>query len=627
MEAANIASDSDGLTNSPLVSANPTDTQVDEQDKFFDFTQARPHLRRLIDDWHTEIEDTEVRRKTRKVEIDIEGLRQKGDLDEDETIIPVRVIDSNIQREQPPYINYLKNSRRLAIFECLDDPTKDNDLLEQDFTKKCTYTSWETPHYKCLDGSQAHGWDAIEVVYDESKPGNFSLEHIGHDKLLFPRSAIDIQQCPRIIRCYDVSILQLRLWVKKYGFDPIQVEMILAKRRNTQKEGETERIYKLYFKKDGIVNVSWFCMTDGVSDWLKKPVTHYIGIDDTQTRQPKPLDMYPIFILPYRETEEPKVVDHKGRCFLDEFKQEAQTALWSSFVNGMNRASNIYASPSTEDGTGASLKELQNVTLRGGRILSKPMNFWHTEYPDPVVLRTLQYADVANSEETNQVNFAAINREDSRKTAKEIGAAEQQQQLLNSVQLTLFSTFIRQVYSLVWLIVQSQAMQQKIKFLLIQKAQPVINPITGTPVIDQSTGQPATQIIFTNDIDTIKLTYSIRAAGDVDVVQKQEMIQAMQQDMPLVMQTALKDQFILDYFKLKYPDRAERYAAALQQGAQMQQLIGLVQQLSTTLEGVLKDAPQLVQELPDNQRQQLGSMLQEASQLTGAANGKPQQRQ
>lgn len=604
-DSSQSSSDNDNIATGTTNVVSNVPISEDEQDKMFNFTEAKVHLDRIIRDWSTEVEDTEVRRKTRKLELDIEGLRQKGELDEDETIVPIRVIDSNIMREQPPYINYLKNSRRIAIFECVSDPEQDSDLIEQEFTKKSTYTKWETPHYKCLDGSQAHGWDAVEVVYDESKPGHFAIEQIGHDRLLFPRSAIDIQQCPRIIRCYDVTILQLQKWVKSYGFNQEQVDNLRKTRKNTQKENETVRIYKLYFKKDGIVFVSWFCTTDGCTDWLKAPVQFYCGVDEKQTTmsidlmtgmptpqeswQNKPMELYPILILPYRETEESKVVDHKGRCFLDEFKQEAQTALWSAFINGMNRASTVFASPMQEDGSGSALKELSNVKLVGNRILSRPMQFWHMDYPDPIVLRTLQHAEVTNSEETNQVNFAAMNREDSRKTAKEIGAAQQQQSLLNSVQLTLFSTFIREVYSYAWMIVQSQALQSKIKFLQVKKQMPVLDPMFNKPVIDQMTGAPKMQDYYENDFETIGKIYSIRAAGDVDVIQKEELVARMQQDWPVIQGTPLAQQFLLDYIKLKYPERAEKYAGLMEQGDPSKQLIA---QLATVLQGAVKDIPQ-----------------------------------
>lgn len=600
----------------------------DIQDKFFDYPTARIHLERIVKDWSTEIEETEQRRLERKVDINVESLRQEGSIDEDETIIPIRVIDSNIQRELPPFINYLKNSRRIAIFECLDNPILDCDQIEQEFTKKSTYTKWEVPHYRTLDGAATHGWDAVEVVYDETKPGHYGIEQIGHDKLLFPRSAIDLQQCPRLIRVYDVTILQLQKWVKNYGFDKNQVDLVVKSRKDTQKENETIQVYKVFLKKDSVVYVGWFTLKDfGVNDWLKAPQKHYIGVDEQKqpdlmetataiinqqpppqpTWQPKDLTLYPIFLLPYRETEEQKIANHKGRCFLDGYKQEAQTALWSSFVNGMTRASNIYGSLSQEDGTGSSLKEVENLPLRGGRLLNKPITFWQLPYPDPVVLRTLQYADVANSEETNQVNFAAMNREDSRKTAKEIGAAQQQQTLLNSVQLTLFSTFIREVYGFAWLIVQSQALQNKIKFLL--KEVPSQQP--------QMPGMPPAAPIYQNDVATIGMMYSIRAAGDVDVIQKEELIQKMQQDFALVMNTPLASTFTIDYFKLKYPDSADRYATILGQADQMNQMKSMIGRLGTMLDGVLKDAPQALQQLPPNERAELAQTIQQAQQMSG----------
>ena len=625
------STDNDALVSgSPLVVSDPQqegNKSEDEQDKMFIYNDAKVHLQRIVSDWDTEVQDTEVRRKMRKLEIDVEGLRQKNELDEDESFIPVRIVDTNIQRELPPYINYLKNSRRISVFECLEDPDQDVDLIEEGFTKVSTYTNWETPHFKCLDGSMSQGWDAVEVVFDEDKPGHFSIEQVGHDKLLFPRSAIDIQQCPRIIRSYDVTILQLQKFVESFGFDPEQVDLIRKTRKNTQKENETVRIYKLYFKSKGIVQVGWFCLTDGVTDWLKKPIQFYCGIDEQQMQmiqqnpllppEPvaqwvnRPMNLYPIFILPYRETEEPKIVDHKGRCYLDEAKQEAYTALWSIFVTKSTRANYTFASPSTEDGTGASLKELEDIKLTAGRVLNRPMQFWSPPAPDSTILRILQYADAANSEETNQVNFAAMNREDSRKTAKEIGAAQQQQSLLNSVQLTLFSTFIRQVYSFAWLIVQSQALQNKIKFLQIKN-----------PMVQQlmQAGQqvPPNVPLYLNDIQTIAKQYTIRAAGDVDVIAKQEILGNMQQDWAVIANTPLANQFIVDYIKLKYPDKADTYGAILQQQDQVTQLKGMVGQLGTMLSGLLKDHPDDLHSLPQEQQQTLMQTIQQAQQVAGA---------
>lgn len=622
----------------------------EEQDKMFVWSTAEIHLKRLINNWNEELRDTEQRRKLRKVEINVEELRQKGILDEDETIIPVRTIDTNIQREQPPYINYLKNSRRLAIFRSLSKPKEDTELLELEFTRGMSYTSWETPHFKCLDGSQTHGWASVEITYDKSKPLNCGLEYIAHDKLIFPTKTIDLQQCPRIIRIYDVSMLQLRDWVDKYGFSDEQVSIILDKRKNTEKENDTIRIYKCYFKtikqetQKMCVYVAWFAVTEGMSDWLKQPMEHSVGIKSQQqvpdfqinqqtgqTEQTmkmqwvdEELSDYPIMLLPYRETEEDEITAHKGRCFYDENKQESQTATLSGFVNGITRASNIYASPKQEDGSGVSLAEIKDVKLSGGRLLNKPIEFWHTDYPDPMVLKALQWFDTSNSAETNQVNYAAMNREDSRKTATEIEAAQGQQQLLNSVQLTLFSTFIRQVYSFAWLIVQSQALQGEIVFLIVEKQRPKVNPFMGQqPVIDPQTQQPEMETYEENDFERIAQIYDVRAAGDVDVVEKQELITSMQQDFALVSGTALKDQFIADYLRLKYPEQGEKYVTILQQNSQMQTMQSLIARLGTVLNGAL--TPEMLNNRPQQEQADLSSLMQEAQTYMQPQGQQPQQ--
>lgn len=638
-----------------------------EQEKLFDFGQARVHLDRLIQDWHTEVEDSEVRRKTRDIEVDIEGLRQKGDLDEDETLIPVRVIDTNITREQPPYINYLKNSRRICTFRSLDNPDTDPQLIEQEFARGMTYPGWETSHFKCLDGGQTHGWATIEVVFDTDKPLNVGLEYVAHDELFWPRTVKDIQDSPRMVRAYDVTITKLKSWVRDYGFDLAQVSTIVDPVKNTQKEQETRRIYKLYFKKEGVVYIAWFALTDGVKDWLKKPAKLFLGIKhkvqktktELQPQQQQSVDpmtgqvmvstvnvpvevpyedwedsdikMYPIFVLPYRETEKPKVVDHKGRVFLDENKQEAQTAILSGFVNGLTRASNIYGSPSQEDGTGASLKELEDIKMCGGRMLSKPINFWSPPYPDPMVIKAMQYFDTANSEETNQVNFAAMNREDSRKTAREISAAEQQQQLLNSVQLTLFSTHIRSIYGFAWLIVQSQALQSNIIFLLKQQQRPQM--MMGQQLPDPNNpAQPLMETYYENDFETIGQTWELRAAGDVDVVQRQEKIQQMMQDWPVISQTGLATRFLSDLMRLKYPDVGDQYAQIIESTSSIEQMQGMIVGMGTIMAGMVQQHPEMMQTIPPEQQQQIMQLIQQSQQMATASkqnnntqqNAKPQ---
>jgi len=616
------------ITDNPEAPGLPTDpVQVEQKaelDELFDFNTARIQLKRMIDDWDHEVKQTELRRLKRDVNIDVEALRQKKKLDEDETLIPVRVIDTNIQREQPAYVNYLKNSRRICTFNSLTNPDQDTQKLELEFTRGMTYISWETPHYKNIDGAQTHGWDALEVVLDSTKPLGVALEHVGHDNLYFPRTSIDIQFSKFVIRRYPLTLMQLEAFTKApYSFNAEQVAKLKDSRRSTNKESETLDIYKEVCKKDGQVYISWFALSDGCDDWLSAPVPLDLGLIDPATGQPIPTTSYPYFILPYRETEKPMIVQHQGRVYYDENKQEAQTAILSGYVNGLTRASNLYASPAKENGTGAAIKTVEGLILAGGRMLSEPVNFWSPPYPDPTVLNALQYFDVANSQETNQPNFAIANRKDSRKTATEIEAAGTQQQMMNSVQLTMFSTLIRQVYNFVWLIVQSKALRNEIVFLQIDQQQPIINSLSQQPVMDPMTGQPQMQTVRMNNTTVLAQTYDLRAAGDIDVVQRQEKIQQMMQDWPVVVNTPLRDQFLQDLMRLKYPDVGERYSQILGQTSQMQGMQSIIGRLATILQGAMQQHPEMMTTLPPEQQADVSKLIQQSIQMAQPATGQP----
>lgn len=631
----------------PQEVADDLKTYLDDQrEQLVDFSKAKTYLTRIVDDWSDEVKQTENRRNIRDIDIDNVNLRKSGKLDEDESLIPDRVIDTNIQREIPPFINYLKNSRRLAIFTCVSNPDiTDSQRLELEFTRGMTYPNWETPFYKEIDGAATHGWDAMEVVYDESKPLNVGLEQIGHDKLFFPKSCLDIQDASRIIRAYDVTINQLKSFVEKFGFSRDQVGKIIAARAGKQDEPETVRIFKKFCKFEGAVWVGWFSLQYGCDNWLKAPIKLDLGIKvkrtistqvpttvlgptgmpqtvmTTQSQdvwQSEDIKQYPVFVLPYRETEKPLVIDHKGRVFLDQYKQEAMTSILSSFVTGLYRATQVYAARSNDDGTGSSLAEENNIVLTGNRILNKPVAFFHSDYPDPMVLKALQYFDVANAAETNQVSFAANNRQDSRKTAAEVESANQQQSLLNSVQLTLFSTHIRSIYSLVWMIVQSQALQSVIKFLLIKIAQPQLNPLTKDPILGQN-GQPVMQEVWVNDEVIIQQIYDVRAAGDVDVIQRTEKIQQMKQDWPVISNTILKDVFLAELIRLQYPDSGDKWAKVLEtQGNQFEQMKGLLGAMGKMMAGAITDHPEIMDGLSPEDKNGMLQIVQQSQQLAGA---------
>lgn len=250
-----------------------------EQEDFNDYQScASPKLRILEDSWTREVQETDRRRKLRSVSIDVRKLRADGKIAKDDTIVPCRVIDTNINRELPPFIAYLKQSRRVAIFKDVLNTTANVEAVESEFTRVSQYDGWELPQFKVLDGSKTHGWDWVEVVLDVDKPGHFAVEHVAHEDLLFPMDALNIQSCEYIVRRYHVTAQQLRTFVDKYGFDANQTAMLLGKHDNTRTP-QNHCVSKCMWKdvKSGIVYVAWYSIKE-CNDWLKTPTPLFLGV-------------------------------------------------------------------------------------------------------------------------------------------------------------------------------------------------------------------------------------------------------------------------------------------------------------------------------------------------------------
>jgi hypothetical protein len=591
-----------------LPGQDPTLEIDPDYQRLFNFSNARINLKALIDLWSITLYTTEQNRAFRKLDLDNNVLQQQGKIDSDEMVIPTRTIDTNIKREQSVFIAYIQQARRIVTFTDRENPSNDTQVLEEDFSRGMTYEDWMTPHIKTIDGTQTHGWDCVEAVFDESKPLHVALEHIGHEKLIFPFDAREIQFLESIIRIYTVTQPQLRQFVKEFGFSNDQVKVILDKYSDTRKN-ESITIYKQLFKFQGVVYVSWFDITT-TSDWLKAPEKLYLGrkeqvtvnvpilgqhpltgeptMDMVPTPQWQEQDetQYPVFMLPYENLEDERIVMNQGRVFLDKSKQEALTAIASGIVNGITRASQVYGSPA--QGLGGRPMVNDDVQMTPGRLFTEKIEFWSTPWPDPSAMQAFQMLGTYNDAESGQVNYAAQNRQDSRKTAKEIEVASSEQGLLRSVQITNFSAWLRKVYSFCFQIVKSQALQGKIKF------------VSTRP-------------------DLLQADYDIRAAGDIDVIQRVEKLQRMKQDWPVIGTTPLAQAFLLDMIKISYPDEAPRYAQLLQQGSQERQWIA----------SVMPVLPELMKQLPPGsiqpqEMQQLQQMYQQGQQIVS---GQPPQSQ
>src|SRR6185503_18541779 len=320
----------------PSTIANPEANIEDspEYSELFEYDKAKIRIDQLIHEWAEECRESEKRRDERYIDLDIEALRQKGDIAEDETFVPIRVIDTNIMRELPEFMAFLKQSNRLAIFNCISNPEIQTDNIETAYTKGLTYLGWYKQFKKLIDGASLHGWDSIEVVFDETKPLHVSFEHIGHDRLFYNRKCSDIQDYELLIRKYDITLLRLEKFKQK-GFDPVQIDLILQVNTARRKKDETINIFKIQFKFNNCVYVCWYSKDSNVKTWLKAPEKLKIGIAEKQESpgvvvneqidmasqggstsptiwQDKEIDIYPIFQYLYKDDECETITEHVG---------------------------------------------------------------------------------------------------------------------------------------------------------------------------------------------------------------------------------------------------------------------------------------------------------------------------
>ena len=540
-------------------------TEVAPIDLSTDFETLRPKLQSLKSDWEKEIIETEKRRRIRKIDVDVESLRAQGKLKPDETLIGVRVIDENIKKEQPVFVNYLTQSDRIAVFDCKTTPSLQVKPLEIAFTKGMNYDGFFKQLYKTVDGAAAHGWDSVEVTYDPGKPLGCGVEHIGHENLLFSFQAKDAQADEVIMRRFKVTSSQLKSWVTKHGFNQVEVDNLL--RQDSQdKIPDPLEIFKVWIKSPakGYVEVAW-CALEGnkTNGWLKDPIPLFLGRTRTEMttvmetvdiggiplQQPRQVPqvvneqetLFPIFIHIYLEGEEQCITQQKGRVFYDRPWQDAQIALRSLVINGAIRASNVYGSPKNPSATGAKISKL-DITLEHGCFYSEPMDFWRTEYPDPAILQAADSLDTRKAAETGQTASAVINRKDSRKTATELDSAQEEQSKLALTPIMLFSGFMRGVLSFAWYIVQAQAIQNKIRLLSVQQ----INPMTGEQV---SMNNP----LYLNQ------EYDIKPAGDPDVLRRNDRIQREVNMIPIMQGTPAWVEFLKDLIMDVLPENGQKY--------------------------------------------------------------------
>ena len=561
---------------------------------FTKYEDASTNVRQLLDVIGT-LESTAVEnRNSRKLDINVEAERADGHLDEDEFLVPAHIIDTNIRREQSKYVAYVTGSRRSAIFTSITEPTTATGELERDFTDKTRYPGWQVPLFKIIDGMQLHGYSIAEVQFDEDKSGHFAVEAVNYEDFGFPADTRDIQACEMLVHRHYFTALQLRDMVDNDDFNEDIVDILLNE--NPDGEGvnyvDVESLYeveKVMFKHEGKVFVAWSCCKKS-DDWLRDPRPLYLGRRDGETLQDE-VD-YPYVVFPYTILEDSAIQNATGRAFADRTVQETITSLMSSFVTAHRRAANFYFAKDNEDPNNTNVQT--SVRFQPGALIDANIKQFQLTPPDTSMVSAIQSLMSQNAQEQSQINYAAMNRKDSRKTATEVQAASNEAQQLSSTQVSLFSIALKDVYEWCWRIYQSRVIAGALR--------------------------PAASIdLFLNH------KFNIKPAGDVDVIERQEKSQKMMVAWQVVAQTPLAPVFLQNMMRLMFPDEGESYAKMLQIGDQKDQLL---QQLLQVVNSLVVDQ-QTGQLTPEAQpfEQQLKMLQAQVADILGQSQQNAKQQQ
>jgi hypothetical protein len=522
---------------------------------------------------HGAVEATTVtNRRLRSNKADVEQMRSAGLLQENQTFIGVRLINQNINQALPPLLSYLKQSPRMATFV-----PGDNSYLDQEFTRVLQYPGWEIPYIEVLDGAELNGIGYMMVKADNTKLGGVSMETIPFNEIVYDRRLKSLQDSPAVLIKHVITAVSFYHWDSFENFDKNSDAYNAITKRLLSEEvnviGDDLVIYETFVKVNGFVYRGWYYKDS--KQWLKQPLPFSNGIEEsvpevnidpmamttepTYVNKPVHLTYYPIAVKRAEIKENRKHDEAEGRAVEDYHKQEAATTLMTAAVNGCTQAANTMWSPDGANLDGMAPAQLQ-YKIKNNAIWKTPMRAFTAPWPDPMIFKGIEAITQQNAMENNQVAWAVNNRKDSRKTATEIEAAQQQQGMLTGTSALVFSIFLRDVLTMTWPIVQSEAKKGSIKFLI-----EVSDPAEKEAILSKQ--------------------YEVKPAGDIDFVEKQQRITNIQQDLPMFQGTPIGQEMMKEYVRLRYPEKYDQWSKILSQGNDTQ----LIQGLGQALQAVVTD--------------------------------------
>jgi len=539
--------------------------------------EAAATIRKLKDVMDEQEQVVINNRHLRYTEIDLEAERKAGRIAPDELYIPQHIIDTNIRREQAIYIGYVTQASRAAIFTNKDDPTIDGQTLERDFTMRVRYDGWQIPLYRAIDGMQMNGYSIVEIVHDQTKPGHMALQDVAYGDFGYSLDSRDLQACEMVTRRYRFTKTQLLAMANKdtWGFSLAQVQKVVCVKdseTNDYKEQSLYKVEKVMFRKKGVVQVAWSC-AERCDDWLRAPRPLYIGrltLDPSTGSFVKAFETtYPYYVVPYSITENTEIRQIKGRAYLDQDYQEGVSSLMSSFVTAHRRASYLVFSKDSENDPNSDVITQSNIAFKAGAVINSKVKQFQLAPPDATMLSSIQALASSNLQENSQINYAAQNRQDSRKTAREIEASTQSSQQLSQIQIAMFSSALKAIYLGMYDVIRSRVMGG-----LIEGISDAL-------------------------INLYSYNWALKPAGDVDVVERQQKIQAMLSSWGVISATPAAQLFLNKLLTLMFPDDAPQYIQAMGEDQRKTQvLMACGQVLAAMVQDPAALSPQEQQNIP-----------------------------
>ena len=564
------------------------------------YNDARRDLTKLIASWESRVAEVKANRKFRKLTKDPDKLRKQKKLAKDETLIIIRSIDNNIRRIKPHWTGYITNSRRLV--EITDDLAGGKTSikakrLEADFSKKMRTGGAIRSFTQQIDGCLLHGITYADVVFDSSKPLHFAVEYCAADKLLYEQHVEDIQDSRWVLRRFDMTLSKLEEMSTKLDFNEKVVEDILDKLRQQVGDEALKEwpisIYKGYVKIDGVTHVFHYSDEHGSSDWLKKPIPLYVGLDDAVINEesgeeeyvPRKISYFPVYTLEYETTEDEKIVDNKGRAHIDKPIQEAETVLASSSVTRSNRSSKIFFS--TKEATDGGMSTTDDI-LEDGKVFKQPLNAMTLPPGTGDGLATWQVLRTVSAQNAGSVSTSFQDKRTARTTAKEVENAQDQETSQASMGINNLAFHIVSICELGLEIAISQALQERIRFVYDAEAEQ-------------------------NDEEILNGVYSVHPAGDADAAQRRQTLQQMKEFWPMASETDIAHEYLARMLELALPPQeAEIFVEGIRNSANTKAVIGkLVEALQAAM------SPEEYQALPQQDRQRFDQLLATGAQLAG----------